>query len=140
MSLESSEEICEALVRYVEVIGSEVFEKNFIKRDRIVSTVWCMVGGNAERFAFMIRRWLVDNDFKDDQDRSTAELFTSSVDLTEENKQLKAERRVMLLEIRKVLMAWHSGQSITEPLVDLDALCGTADRLADTAKKSFNEF
>ena len=63
---ETSEEICEALVRHVEVTGSEVFEKNFVKQDRIVCSVWCIVGPNAEGFACMVRRWLRENGFKGD--------------------------------------------------------------------------
>jgi hypothetical protein len=53
-----SEEICEALVRHVEASGSEVFEKNFVKDDKILCTVWCVVGPNAERFCEMVRLWL----------------------------------------------------------------------------------
>jgi hypothetical protein len=59
----TSEEICEALVRHVEVLGSEVFEKNFIKDERIICSVWCIVGSNAEEFALMVRRWLKENGF-----------------------------------------------------------------------------
>jgi hypothetical protein len=62
--MESTEEICEALVRHVETTGSEVFEKNFIKGGKIVCSVWCIVGSNAESFATMIRDWLEDEGFK----------------------------------------------------------------------------
>lgn len=64
MPLETSEEICEALVRHVEVSGSECFEKNFVQRGRIVCTVWCILGENAQPFAEMVRRWLGDHGFK----------------------------------------------------------------------------
>lgn len=62
--METSEEICEALVRHVEASGSEVFEKNFIKRGEVVCSVWCIIGDNAEEFAEMVRRWLADRGFK----------------------------------------------------------------------------
>jgi hypothetical protein len=62
----TSEEICEALVRHVEVSGSEVFEKNFMKDGKTVCTVWCMVGPNALGFRDMARQWLEDNGFKED--------------------------------------------------------------------------
>lgn len=62
--LYSSEEICEALVRYVEASGSEVFEKNFVKGGKVVCTVWCMIGDNAEAFADAVRGWLSENGFK----------------------------------------------------------------------------
>lgn len=66
MPLEKSEEICEALVRHVEVSGSEVFEKNFIKDGKVICTVWCMIGPNAEDFATAIRGWLADQGFNSD--------------------------------------------------------------------------
>jgi hypothetical protein len=66
MSLESSEEICEALVRHVETSGSEVFEKNFVQGGRINCTVWCIIGDNAQPFNEMIREWLADNGFNPD--------------------------------------------------------------------------
>ncbi len=58
MSLETSAEICEALVRHVEIMGSEVFEKTFVKDGRIVCAVWCMVGPNAEAFNDSIKQYL----------------------------------------------------------------------------------
>jgi hypothetical protein len=66
MGLETSEEICEALVRHVEVSGSECFEKNFTDgRGRTLCTVWCVVGKeNAGPFAEMARDWLNTNGFK----------------------------------------------------------------------------
>lgn len=62
--LHTSEEICEALVRHVKVSGSEVFEKNFVQGDRIVCTVWCVIGPNADDFAWKTRKWLEENGFK----------------------------------------------------------------------------
>ena len=62
----SSEEICEALVRHVEVSGSEVFEKNFVKDGKVVCTVWCVIGDNAESFMDGTRAWLDENEFKRD--------------------------------------------------------------------------
>lgn len=64
MSLESSTEICEALVRHVETTGSEVFEKNYEQDGRIICTVWCMVGPNAHAFNAAINAWLDENGFK----------------------------------------------------------------------------
>lgn len=61
--METSEEICEALVRHVEASGSEVFEKNFVKNGRTTCTVWCVVGENAEPFKAMVGSWLTDNGF-----------------------------------------------------------------------------
>ena len=63
MALHTSEEICEALVRHLEVSGSEVFEKNFVQDGRIICTVWCMIGDNAQEFNTMIREWLEKNSF-----------------------------------------------------------------------------
>lgn len=62
--LHDSEEICEALVRHVEVSGSEVFEKNFVKGDKILCSVWCIIGENAEAFMLAIREWLKQQGFK----------------------------------------------------------------------------
>lgn len=62
----SSEEICEDLVRHVETTGSEVFEKNFVKDGRIICTVWCMVGLNAQPFNEVVKEWLYANGFKED--------------------------------------------------------------------------
>jgi len=62
--LYTSEEICEALVRHVETTGSEVFEKNFVKDDMVLCTVWCMIGPNAEAFQEMVVKWLTEQGFK----------------------------------------------------------------------------
>ena len=59
----SSEEICEALVRHVETSGSEVFEKNFVNGGRIICSVWCVIGDNAEPFALKTMEWLAENGF-----------------------------------------------------------------------------
>ncbi len=59
----TSEEICEALVRHVETTGSEVFEKNFVKDEKVICTVWCMIGPNAEAFMQATRQYLADNGF-----------------------------------------------------------------------------
>lgn len=64
MSLETSEEICEALVRHVEVSGMEVFEKSFVKDGKVLCSVWCVVGPNAGEFQRAIESWLEDNGFK----------------------------------------------------------------------------
>jgi hypothetical protein len=62
----SSEEICEALVRHVETTGSDVFEKNFVKDGKILCTVWCVVGENAQPFNEAVTEWLNDNGFNQD--------------------------------------------------------------------------
>jgi hypothetical protein len=62
--LKTSNEICEALVRHVEVSGSEVFEKNFVRAGKTICTVWCVIGDNAEPFAEMVQGWLADQGFK----------------------------------------------------------------------------
>jgi hypothetical protein len=64
MPLETSDEICEALVRHVEVTGSEVLEKNFVKDGKILATVWCMVGPNAQSFNEAVKAWLAAEGFK----------------------------------------------------------------------------
>ena len=64
--MHTTEEICEALVRFVEVSGSEVFEKNFEKDGRAICTVWCVVGPNAQSFRDMVRQWLSKNGFNED--------------------------------------------------------------------------
>ena len=66
MALHTSEEICEALVRHTEMSGSELFEKNFEKGGRVVCTVFCMIGPNAQDFNDMVKQWLDDNGFKRD--------------------------------------------------------------------------
>ncbi len=63
----TSEEICEALVRHVETMGSEVFEKNFVKNGNAVCTVFCVIGDNAEGFRQNAVEWLKENGFKLDQ-------------------------------------------------------------------------
>ena len=60
----TSEEICEALVRHVEVTGSECFEKCFVKNGRTVCAVYCIVGKNAEPFKDSVQAWLNENGFK----------------------------------------------------------------------------
>jgi len=63
---QTSEEICEALVRHVEMSGSEVFEKNFVKDEQMLCTVWCVIGPNAEEFNRMVCEWMDQNGFKPD--------------------------------------------------------------------------
>lgn len=66
MNWASTEEICEALVRHLEVTGSEVLGKHFTKDGKILCAVWCMVGPNAEEFWRMVDRWLTEKGFKMD--------------------------------------------------------------------------
>lgn len=64
----SSEDICEALVRHVEVTGSEIFEKGFINGNGVHScTVFCIVGQNSAAFTEAIHEWLANNNFKLDE-------------------------------------------------------------------------
>lgn len=63
---ESSEDICEALARHTELSGSDVFEKNYVKDERVVCTVWCLLGADAEEFVVMARQWLADRGYKSD--------------------------------------------------------------------------
>ena len=63
MKWANSAEICEALVRHTEASGSEVFEKNFVKDGKVICSVWCMVGENADPFHRAIRRWLEEKGF-----------------------------------------------------------------------------
>jgi hypothetical protein len=67
LNVHDSEEICEALVRHVEVSGFEVFEKNFDKDGRTACTVWCVVGENADVFKRMVHRWLDEQGFNLDR-------------------------------------------------------------------------
>ncbi len=63
MPLETSEDICEALLRHTEMSGSEVFEKNFEAGGKIMASVWCIVGKDAESFALACREWLKENGY-----------------------------------------------------------------------------
>jgi hypothetical protein len=64
--LHTSEEICEALIRHVEMSSSEVFEKDFVKDGKVICTVWCMIGDNTQEFRDSCIKWLTDNGFKED--------------------------------------------------------------------------
>jgi hypothetical protein len=65
-SFATSEDICEALVRHTEMIGSEVFEKFFVKNGRIKCVVYCVIGENAEPFRESVHEWLKDNGLSED--------------------------------------------------------------------------
>ena len=57
-------ELCEALVRYVEEVGEEMFEKNYVNKDGdIVCSVWCIVGPNAAELTAMVREWANNSGF-----------------------------------------------------------------------------
>lgn len=66
MSLHTTEEICEALVRHLEITGSEVFEKFFVKNSRVICAVWCIIGPNAEPMREVVQEWLKANEFEID--------------------------------------------------------------------------
>jgi hypothetical protein len=59
-------ELCESLVRHVETTGSDVLEKNFVRDDKVLATVWVVVGEDAGAFARAVRRWLIKRDFMED--------------------------------------------------------------------------
>jgi hypothetical protein len=61
---DGSVEICEALIRHVEMTGSEIFGKNFIKEGKAICSVWCIVGPNADKFNQMVKEWLNKEGFK----------------------------------------------------------------------------
>lgn len=50
--------LCEAIVRETEISGSEVFEKNYIRDDKILATVFCFVGEYAEELTALVRKRL----------------------------------------------------------------------------------
>lgn len=63
----SSEEICEALVRHVEVSGSDVLEKHYVDgTGKVLATCWCVVGEDSAGFAEMAREWLIANGYVGD--------------------------------------------------------------------------
>lgn len=61
----TSEELCEGLVRHLETMGEEMFEKNFIgSNGEIQCSVFCIVGPNAAEMTALVREWAHDNGFK----------------------------------------------------------------------------
>lgn len=64
--LHTSEEICEALARHVEISGAECFGKSFVQNGRVVCTVYCLIGPNAQKFDDAVVEWLTQNGFKED--------------------------------------------------------------------------
>jgi hypothetical protein len=66
MPIENSDEICEALVRHLEISGSEVFEKSFVKNGRVVCAVYCIVGENSEPFMNAVQKWFEEQGFNKD--------------------------------------------------------------------------
>ena len=60
----TSDEVCESLVRHLEVVGEEVFEKSYVKGDKVLASVFAIVGPSAERMTRMFRRWCERNGFK----------------------------------------------------------------------------
>lgn len=49
--------LCEGLVRHLETTGEELFEKNYVKDGRILCTVFCIIGPNAEEMTALVREW-----------------------------------------------------------------------------------
>lgn len=66
MEFATSEEICEALTRHVEMSGSEAFGKHFEQGGRTTVAIFCVVGPNAARFRRMAEQWLERNGFTQD--------------------------------------------------------------------------
>jgi hypothetical protein len=66
--IRSREEICNDLIRHVEIAGSEAFNKCFVRSNKIECTVWCMIGPNAEAFNEIAEKWMEDNGFKRDNE------------------------------------------------------------------------
>jgi hypothetical protein len=64
MTFPDSNEICEALIRYVEMQGTDIFEKNLVRNGEVQATVWCLLGENAEEFNIMARTWLKKKGYK----------------------------------------------------------------------------
>lgn len=58
MSELTTEKACEFLIRTTEINGSESFEKNFVKDDKILCSVFVFVGPHAEEITAMIREQL----------------------------------------------------------------------------------
>jgi hypothetical protein len=68
----TSEELCEALVRHLELIGEDVLEKNFQRfADRgdgenvieTLATVWVVLGSDADSFRAWVREWMKQNGY-----------------------------------------------------------------------------
>lgn len=52
----TSEEICEELVRYTEMVGDDLLEKHFVAPGgKIGASVWCCVGRHADQFLAAVR-------------------------------------------------------------------------------------
>ena len=60
----TTEELCEGLVRHLETTGEELFEKNYYKDDRILCSVFVIVGDNAEELTGLVREWAQKRGFK----------------------------------------------------------------------------
>jgi hypothetical protein len=60
----TTEKACEFLVRHLELLGEEMFEKNFVKDGRILCSVFCIIGPNAEELTGLIREWASTSGFK----------------------------------------------------------------------------
>jgi hypothetical protein len=59
----STEECCEFLIRRLETVGEEFFEKNYIQNNEIKASVFAVVGPNSEVVTGMLREWLHQNGF-----------------------------------------------------------------------------
>lgn len=59
----TTEQVCESLTHHLEVVGEEVFEKNFHRKSdgTIIASVFCVVGPMAEELTGHVREWLNQN-------------------------------------------------------------------------------
>ena len=57
-------QICEALIRHMEIEGCEMFEKNYIRNGEIHATVLGIIGPNAEELTGLIREWAMAKELK----------------------------------------------------------------------------
>lgn len=60
----TTEEIAESIVRHMETAGIEMLEKNFISNNKIVCSVFCIVGPDAEEMTAIIRKWIIGKGYK----------------------------------------------------------------------------
>lgn len=62
----STEDLSEALIRHLEIVGAEVLHKSHMTGDRVDAAVWCFVGSNVDEINKAIVEYLQSNGFKED--------------------------------------------------------------------------
>lgn len=60
----TTEQACESLARNLETVGEEMFEKNFVRNDEILCSVFCIIGPNAQELTALIREWATSKRMK----------------------------------------------------------------------------